>query len=56
VNVIGGCTPGWGWLAAETNDLDEKRRFLEEALALEPSNAQTHIAVLSVQQQRHHRG
>lgn len=26
----------WGWLAADTDDLDEKRRCLEAILELEP--------------------
>lgn len=42
----------WGWLAAETDDLDKKPIYLEAILALEPENEQAQAALLWVQQQQ----
>lgn len=41
-----------GWLVAETDDLDEKRRCLEAILALEPDNERAAMALLWVIQQQ----
>lgn len=42
----------WGWLAAETDDLDRKQIYLEVILALEPDNEQAHTAFMWVQHQQ----
>jgi len=34
----------WKWLAAEADDLGEKRRCLEAILELDPNNEQMHMA------------
>ena len=34
----------WKWLAAEADDLGEKRRCLEAILELDPGNEQMHMA------------
>jgi hypothetical protein len=38
----------WSWLAAETDDLEEKRRCLEEVLGLDPDNESARMALLAV--------
>ena len=38
----------WSWLAAGTDDLEEKRRCLEEVLGLDPDNKSARIALLAV--------
>ena len=42
----------WRWLAAEADDLDEKRRCLEAILALEPDNERAYMALLWVLRQQ----
>jgi hypothetical protein len=38
----------WHWLAADADDLEEKRRCLETLLGLDPGNESARIALLAV--------
>lgn len=38
----------WSWLAAETDDFEEKRRCLEEVLGPDPDNESARMAPLAV--------
>lgn len=42
----------WFWLAAQTNDLEEKRRCLEAVLQLDPDNEPAPLELLLFDQRR----
>jgi hypothetical protein len=42
----------WLWLAAETENLEEKRRCLDAVLLLDPENEPASLALLALDQER----